>query len=160
VQFGDAVGAGHLVQAVDVLGDDAEQLVLALQPGEGEVGGVGPRVGVDELLSVEVEERGRVALHEAVGDDLLGAQRAPVGLRVDAVGAAEVGDAGFGGHPGTAEERDATAGGDEAGEFCDGIRAGSHAPRLGSTPAARHPLRSTGRQLDPVCSRPPFILRR
>ena len=100
-------GAGLLVQAVDVLGDQAGQPALAFEVDQGEVARVrlgGPRrrgqaelpgldpdrAGGDVLVDVEHRLRGRV-------------------LRPQPLRAAEVGDPGRGGDPGPGQYGDGSA---------------------------------------------------
>jgi hypothetical protein len=42
----EVLSASRLVQRVDVLGDGQHSAMLALEPGKGEMGGVGPRLFV------------------------------------------------------------------------------------------------------------------
>ena len=52
--------AGSLVQRIDVLGDGEHIAVLALEPGKGEMGGVGPRLfvpGAAEIVEIVDEDR-------------------------------------------------------------------------------------------------------
>ena len=54
--------AGSLVQRIDVLGDGEHIAVLALEPGKGEMGGVGPRLFVPGAAEiVEIVDADRIA---------------------------------------------------------------------------------------------------
>jgi hypothetical protein len=44
--------AGRFVQRVDVLGDGQHRAMLALEPGKGEMGGVGPRLFVPAATEI------------------------------------------------------------------------------------------------------------
>ena len=56
VQFIDADISGLPVQAVDVLGNDAPELILFFEFIQVPVRGIGPRVRVEEVFPVEIKE--------------------------------------------------------------------------------------------------------
>ena len=95
------------MQAVDVLGDDGLQPALPLQLCQPQVGSVGLCPLHNELIPVEPVELLGVLLPEGVAQDGLG--RVIVLLVVQAVHAAEIGDAAFGGDPRAAKKDDAVA---------------------------------------------------
>ena len=99
-------GAGALVQAVDVLGDDARQFPGFFELGQLVVGPVGLYAAGLELLAVEFEEHVGVALEAVDGEQVfrLVLLELHVAHVVEAVLGAEIRDAAFGGHAGTAEE--------------------------------------------------------
>ena len=107
VQFEDVLAAGLLVQAVDVLRDHGRELASLLQGRQGLVAVVRLRVGVDQLLAVEIEEVFGIAHEEAVRDHFLGGKGASVFLVVEAVRGAEIRDPRSGGYSRAAEEDDA-----------------------------------------------------
>ena len=100
--------ARHLVEAVNVLGDDGPQLALPLQLGQGVVGAVGLGVGVEHHAPEEVVKLRCVADEIPVGEHLLVGE-ALLFLLVQAVGAAEIRDAAGGGDARPAQEHRALA---------------------------------------------------
>ena len=92
------------MQAVDVLGHHGQELPFLLPAGQDLVGDVGLEVQGEHLLPVKAEEILRPALVKAVGNDRFG--RIFELLVIQAVHAAEVRDAGLGGHARAAEEYD------------------------------------------------------
>lgn len=117
VQFQHPARAGGLVQAVDVLGDDRGQSALALPVRNRAVPGVRPRVRVEQMGPVVVEEVGRMGDEEAVTEDFLGGEPEAGRPVVQPRAGPEVRDTALGGHPGTAEEHDAAAARHDPGEF-------------------------------------------
>ena len=107
VELVNGLGPRSLMQAVDVLGDDGLQPALPLQLCQPQVGSVGLRPLHNELIPVEPVELLGVLLPEGVAQDGLG--RVIVLLVVQAVHAAEIGDAAFGGDPRAAKKDDAVA---------------------------------------------------
>ena len=105
VQFKHVSTAGFLVEPVDVLGDHGAQRAVVFEFGECAVRAVRLGIEREHAFAVEVEELARVRVEEAAADHLFG--RVPMLLRVEAVRAAEVGDAAFGGHARAAEEHHA-----------------------------------------------------
>ena len=104
VQFQDILTARFLVQAVDVLGDDGFQFAGFFQFGQLDVGHVGLGVEGQHLVAVETVEFFRVVHEEGVAEDRFG--RVFIVLVVQAVSAAEIGDAAFRRYAGAAEEDD------------------------------------------------------
>ena len=101
------LAARQLVETVDVLGDDSPQLARTLQLRQLPVGGVGLRTGDQQLFPIEVEKFLRVVFVEGVAQhDLRGIGEL---LVVEAVHAAEVGDARLSAHAGASEKYDVVA---------------------------------------------------
>ena len=107
VQLIHRFGAGCLMQAVDVLGDDRLQPALPLQLGQPQVGRIGLCPFYNELIAVKAVELLRVLLPERMAQD--GFRRVVVGLVIQPVHAPEIRDAAFGGNARTAKKDDAAA---------------------------------------------------
>ena len=105
VELIDHLAASGLVEAVDVLGDHGLELAGPLQLSQLQVGGVGLGAVDEHLVPVELVELPGVFYEEAVAQNGFG--RIVVLLAVQAVHAAEVGDAALGGYARAAEEDDA-----------------------------------------------------
>ena len=105
VQFEHVLAARFLMEAVDVLRHHGGQRARLLEFGQLAMRAVRLRVERQHAVAVEVEERAGVGVEEAAADHLLG--RIGVLLRVQAVRAAEIGDAALGGHACAAEEHQA-----------------------------------------------------
>ena len=95
---------GHLVQSVDVLGDDSLQLPIPFPLGQLHMGGIGPGLRSNELLSIEIKKLLLVALIKRMAQ--YGLRRIPELLVVQAVHTAEVRDTGLRGHPCPTEKYD------------------------------------------------------
>ena len=106
VELVDVFAAGELVQAVDVLGDDGGEFSLALHLGELQMHGAGAVVWRDHFGAVEFEKFLGVAVEKAAAEHGLRIVFESF-LMVEAVFAAKIGDAAFGGNAGAAEEDDA-----------------------------------------------------
>ena len=98
------VAPGHLVQPVDVLGDDSLQLPIPFPLGQLHMGGIGPGLRSNELLSIEIKKLLLVALIKRMAQ--YGLRRIPELLVVQAVHTAEVRDTGLRGHPCPTEKYD------------------------------------------------------
>lgn len=109
MQLQHPTGAGSLVEPVDVLGDDGRQLACPFPGGEGPVGRVRLRVGVQQVGAIVGEELLRVALEEAMTEDLLGGVAGCRRLVVQPPAGPEIGDSALGRHSGAAEEDDPRA---------------------------------------------------
>ena len=107
MQLVDHLAAGRLVQPVDVLGDHGLELACPLQLSQFQVGRVGLGPLNEHFLPVEAVKLLRVLGKEGRAED--GLRGIGVGLVVQSVHAAEVGDATFRGHPGAAEKDDVLA---------------------------------------------------
>ena len=103
----DGLAAGGLVEAVDVLGDHGGELAGLLQLRQLQVGGVGLGPPDEHFLPVEPVELLRVLGKEGVAED--GLRGIGVGLVVQPIHAAEIGDARFRADAGAAEKDDALA---------------------------------------------------
>ena len=115
VQFQDVLAARFLVQAVDVLGDDGFQFARFFQFGQFDMGHVGLGVEGQHLVAVEAVKFFRVVHEEGMAEDRFG--RVFIVLVVQAVGAAEIGDAAFRRDAGAAEEDDVIGIFDHVDEF-------------------------------------------
>ena len=104
MQLVDALAAGLLVQAVDVLGHDGAELAGLFERGELFVRLVRLIVQREHLFTVKFEEIFRVLIEKRVAQDRLG--RIVEFLVIQAVRAAEVRDAGLGRHARAAEKHD------------------------------------------------------
>ena len=118
VELQHGFAARSLMKAVDVLGDDGGEFTGFFKLGEEEMCRVGLCLQGEHLVAVEAIEFLRVLAEKGGGQD--GFRGIVVLLIVQAVHAAEVGDAGFGAHPRAAEEQDAGGSGD------DGLELGVH----------------------------------
>ena len=107
------------MQTVNVLGHDRLAFALALQSRQPQVSCVGLCAVHNELLAVKVKEFRGVPLIKAVGEHRL--RRVPELLVVQAVHAAEVRDAGLGGHAGAAEKHDVVRAVCQLFQSADGI---------------------------------------
>ena len=105
VQLEDPLGAGPLVEAVDVLRDHGRQLPGLLEAGHEPVGRVGGHAVAGVLLGEPLPVGLRVHGEEVDGQDLLQGDLSL--LVVEALGASEVRDPRLRGDPGAAEEDDA-----------------------------------------------------
>ena len=108
VQLKHALRARHLMQAVDVLRHHDIELASSLQLGELGVTAVGLSVKRDHLGAVKVEELGRMCLIKAMREHSLG--RVGKLLVIQAVHAAEIGDATCRGNTSAAKEDHALVG--------------------------------------------------
>ena len=102
VQLQNVLAAGGLVQPVDILRDDGAQLSLLLQLGQTQMGAVGLDALDHQLFPVKAVILCRVTGKKACAEDLL-RRIAPL-LVVQAVHAAEIGDAALRADAGAAEE--------------------------------------------------------
>ena len=99
--------ARRLMKPVDVLGDHRAELPGPLQLRQLLVGGVGPGIGAEHFVPVKAVKIPGAPGKIGVAED--GLRRLVVFLAVQAVHAAEIGDAALGGHPRTAEKNDVVA---------------------------------------------------
>lgn len=114
MQLEDPLGAGPLVEAVNVLRDHGRQLPGPLEVGHEPVRRVGGHALAGVLLGEPLPVGLRVHGEEVDGQDLLQGDL-PI-LVVEALGAPEVGDPRLGRDPGAAEEDDAAGVFDPLGE--------------------------------------------
>ena len=96
MQLIHGLAARGLVQAVDVLGHDGPAFALALQSCQTQVGRVGLCPMDDELLAVEVKKLRGVGLVERCGRSIVSGGYLKKLLVIQAVHAAEIGDAALG----------------------------------------------------------------
>ena len=108
VQLEHALRAGRLVQTVDILRHHGVELAGALQLGQLGVAAVGLGAKRDHLGAVKVEELGRMRLVKAMRQHGLG--RIGKLLVIQAVHAAEIGDATCRGNTSAAKEDHALVG--------------------------------------------------
>ena len=102
------VTAGHLVQAVDVLGDNGFEFSLLFPLGQLVMGGIGPGFGAEQLLAVEVVKLLGVFFVKGVAEH--GFRRILEFLVVQPVYAAEIPDTGLCADTGSAEKDNVVAG--------------------------------------------------
>ena len=95
VQFNDVFGACHLVESVYILRDDGFEFSHLLELGKGVVAGIWFGIGIKHFLAIELVEFFRMIDEEAMGDHLFRAVFAAEFFLIDAVGTAEIRDAGF-----------------------------------------------------------------
>ena len=110
MEFIDLFAAGCLMQAVNVLGDNSQELAFLFPLGELQVRLVGLGVERQHLIPVETEESFWLLHKEGMGQD--GFRRVIILLIIESVYAAEIRDTAFRGNAGTAEEDDSMGIGD------------------------------------------------
>ena len=107
MQLKHLFAAGRLMEPVDVLRHDGAELSLPLQLGQAQVGAVRLDAVDHELFPMEAVILLRVPLEKAVAQDRL--WRISPFLVIQAVDAAEIGDAALRADAGAAEENDIVA---------------------------------------------------
>ena len=94
MQLKHVFAARRLMQPVDVLGDYGLQLALGLQPGQAQMGRVGPGVFHNELIPIELVKLLGVLFKKRMRENGFG--RVVVFLMIQAIHTAEIGDAALG----------------------------------------------------------------
>ena len=98
VQFQHVAAARPLMEFINVLGDDRRQLALLFQARQRIVRRIGLCLRADEIFAVVIEKHVRVTHKKAVAEQFLRRPSVRLQCRINAVAAAEVGNAAFGGN--------------------------------------------------------------
>ena len=108
MEFDDFFASCHLMEPIDVLGDDIFQSSCLFQFGKIFMGGIGFGIKVDHPILIETIELSCILIEEMMGDDLFGVIL--VFLMIESVLASEIRYSGFRGDSGPSEKDDIVTG--------------------------------------------------